>query len=556
MVKNSARIKGKIYVFIFLTIFVALLLSLSLSYYSVCRVQREFFRAQMRQTLEDRGAFLEEWLARRVAVLEMAQAFPDRFKKEELFSPDLLLRMGFSDIYRGWESGAFQSFAGWVPPPDYRPASRPWYRQTRSADALTASDPYLDPISGLMTITLGIPIESPEDGPGVMAGDIQMGDDHAWLKNIEVGEVGFLWLINDRGVVLQHPRGEMRFKVLRDFPEMASLDRILFSAPEGEFEYTRRGDHRRAIFRTIRPFGWVLGVTLREDEAFGAFRQFRDVHLALMVILLTLLGGVAWLVARSLGAPLARIITFVEEVASGNLEATLKPSHHREIDSLTTSLRKMGDRLREDFAVIGAQKEALALINQELESRVQERTEELERANEELRTSRDAMEILASTDYLTGLLNRRAFWERASQKMDQSPRGEGGIAVFMADLDGFKAVNDRYGHAAGDEVLRRVAEALRKGLREDDLLGRVGGEEFAFMVTGMSPGQGEALAEDLRKAVGEMKVPWHGEVLAVTMSVGVASRLGPEEDLEVMLARADRGLYEAKARGKNRVCPG
>ncbi|HQK24562.1 MAG TPA: hypothetical protein PK393_03475, partial [Synergistaceae bacterium] len=109
--KNSARIKGKIYVFIFLTIFVALLLSLSLSYYSVCRVQREFFRAQMRQTLEDRGAFLEEWLARRVAVLEMAQAFPDRFKKEELFSPDLLLRMGFSDIYRGWESGAFQSFA-------------------------------------------------------------------------------------------------------------------------------------------------------------------------------------------------------------------------------------------------------------------------------------------------------------------------------------------------------------------------------------------------------------------------------------------------------------
>ncbi len=554
--RNAARIKGKIYVFIFFTIFVVLLLSLSLSYYSVCRVQREFFRAQMRQTLEDRGAFLEEWLARRVAVLEMARAFPDRFERGGFFSPDRLLRMGFSDIYRGWESGAFQSFAGWVPPPDYRPVSRPWYRQTRSADALTASDPYLDPISGLMTITLGIPTESSEDGPGVMAGDIQMHADHAWLKNLGAGEVGFLWLINERGMVLQHPRDEMRFQVLRDFPEMASLDRIIFGAPEGEFEYVRRGDHRRAIFRTIRPFGWVLGVTLREDEALGAFRQFRYVHLALMVILLALLGGAAWLVARSLGAPLAQIITFVEEVASGNLEATLEPSRHREINSLTASLRKMGDKLRENFAVIGAQKEALALVNQELESRVQERTEELERANEELRTSRDAMERLASTDCLTGLLNRRTFWERAFQKMAPSPRSERGIAVFMADLDGFKAVNDRYGHAAGDEVLRRAAEVLREGLRDDDLLGRVGGEEFAFMVTETSQGQGEALAEGLRKAVEEMKILWHGEVMAVTMSVGVASRLGLEEDLEAMLARADRGLYEAKARGKNRVCPG
>ncbi len=148
----------------------------------------------------------------------------------------------------------------------------------------------------------------------------------------------------------------------------------------------------------------------------------------------------------------------------------------------------------------------------------------------------------AETDPLTGLLNRRGFDARVAE-------GAQG-AMLMLDIDGFKAVNDRYGHAVGDTVLRDAAVILTGTLRRRDVLARLGGEEFGVFLPGLTIGDAREAAERLRSAVaGQLRA----EVEPVTMSVGVAiSRPGLSR--EALIAEADRGLYAAKQGGRNRVC--
>jgi len=171
------------------------------------------------------------------------------------------------------------------------------------------------------------------------------------------------------------------------------------------------------------------------------------------------------------------------------------------------------------------------------------------------------VEHLARTDSLTGVATRGHLLSLGEQRVERhaGPGGEAeGMAALMVDVDHFKAVNDRYGHATGDEVLTAVARRLRGAIRDGDLLGRYGGEEFALVVA--RPGEGgqarevdvRSLAERLRTGVNRTPVEVRGERLAVTVSVGVAV-LRPGEELADVLARADAALYAAKAAGRDAV---
>jgi len=160
---------------------------------------------------------------------------------------------------------------------------------------------------------------------------------------------------------------------------------------------------------------------------------------------------------------------------------------------------------------------------------------------------------LATTDGLTGLANRRHFMERGNAELGRARRTGQQVSCIMFDVDHFKKVNDAYGHDAGDMVLKTLARTARETLRGIDVLGRLGGEEFAALLpeTGLEPAL--QAAERRRVAVAGMGLV-HGETpLAGTMSLGVAQAVGPEESLEALLKRADEALYEAKQTGRNRV---
>jgi diguanylate cyclase (GGDEF)-like protein len=166
---------------------------------------------------------------------------------------------------------------------------------------------------------------------------------------------------------------------------------------------------------------------------------------------------------------------------------------------------------------------------------------------------------LAATDPLTGALNRRGFLERATAAIAQARRAGQPLAVMMLDLDRFKAINDGHGHHAGDSVLREFVAALAPGLRAGDVVGRLGGEEFAVLLADNTAGQAAATADRLRAQV-RLGVPHPaGAAAAVTFSAGVAAVSVPGEPrvaLSTALAEADRALYRAKQGGRDRVVLG
>ncbi len=169
--------------------------------------------------------------------------------------------------------------------------------------------------------------------------------------------------------------------------------------------------------------------------------------------------------------------------------------------------------------------------------------------------SRRGLEALANKDGLTGLMNRRHFMQTAELELQRAQRYRRPVTVAMADLDYFKKLNDTYGHAAGDTVLRAFAEQVRETLRQSDLVCRYGGEEFAFLFPEISPDETARLAERLRVACAAHAVPLSdGRSVTATVSIGLAD--ASECPIELALKHADEALYEAKRLGRNRVVIG
>jgi len=161
--------------------------------------------------------------------------------------------------------------------------------------------------------------------------------------------------------------------------------------------------------------------------------------------------------------------------------------------------------------------------------------------------------VLATTDPLTHGLNRRAFMQRGNLEMARAARYQRDVSLLMIDLDHFKTINDTYGHAAGDAVLRAVGDALRNQLRQTDLWGRVGGEEFAVILVETDATGAAVVADRLRRHFASMTVPYGAYDLHFTVSIGMTSLVGADDGLEAAMRAADALLYEAKEGGRNRV---
>jgi diguanylate cyclase (GGDEF)-like protein len=185
---------------------------------------------------------------------------------------------------------------------------------------------------------------------------------------------------------------------------------------------------------------------------------------------------------------------------------------------------------------------------------------ELEAKHRKLVETESEMRLLATTDPLTGLDNRRRFFAQAESELARAMRYGGPVGLIMADLDRFKAVNDEAGHGAGDRVLQAVAQVLRGQQRPHDVVGRLGGEEFACVLPGADLDATARAAERLRGAVEALAVEYEGRGFRVTVSLGCAAikdatllEGAVADELESLLRCADAALYEAKGHGRNRI---
>jgi diguanylate cyclase (GGDEF)-like protein len=167
----------------------------------------------------------------------------------------------------------------------------------------------------------------------------------------------------------------------------------------------------------------------------------------------------------------------------------------------------------------------------------------------------EELKKISVTDALTGLLNRRYFQERLFEEVERSKRQCKPFTIFIIDIDDFKAFNDRYGHLAGDEALKRVANAIKDAVRSIDVVSRLGGEEFCAILPFTTKSDAYVIAERIRRDVAEIR--FMGENIPsdqwLTISLGVAEFPTDANTIDELIDKADKAMYQAKARGKNRI---
>jgi len=171
----------------------------------------------------------------------------------------------------------------------------------------------------------------------------------------------------------------------------------------------------------------------------------------------------------------------------------------------------------------------------------------------EAMASLDKISTLAFKDSLTGLYNRRYFMDRLNFEFRIFGSSQKSISVIIYDLDKFKNVNDTYGHPVGDEVLQQVSNRVKTVLRARDLLARYGGEEFIVMLLDTSADEAFRLAERLRDSVCAAPIPYNGNEINISISLGVATKTLPQTTMEKLIESADKALYKAKNNGRNRT---
>lgn len=194
-----------------------------------------------------------------------------------------------------------------------------------------------------------------------------------------------------------------------------------------------------------------------------------------------------------------------------------------------------------------------AIIEMGLERPQQLLFQNLQKNQQELREALGEVQRLAMLDSLTGLYNRRHFFEAGAVEIERAQRYHHPLSAIMLDLDYFKQVNDQYGHNVGDMVLRKVAECCRQETRTVDLLGRYGGEEFAILLPETHIEEASEVAERLRQLIAQMELKTDNGPLTLTASLGVAALYDRCARMEILLSHADQALYDAKHSGRNCV---
>jgi diguanylate cyclase (GGDEF)-like protein len=177
---------------------------------------------------------------------------------------------------------------------------------------------------------------------------------------------------------------------------------------------------------------------------------------------------------------------------------------------------------------------------------------EVQRLEGELAAARSKMKELETTadiDAVTGIFNRRGFDRELARSLAYVSRYGTRAALFYVDLDGFKPVNDQYGHAAGDAVLKAIADILTRTLRASDTVARLGGDEFGLILWNLGEGDAASKAWALEAAITGAAIEWDGEALAVGASIGFAM-IGAKDELAALMARADQAMYARKAQRK------
>lgn len=292
----------------------------------------------------------------------------------------------------------------------------------------------------------------------------------------------------------------------------------LFAVPRLLKEFVNERQERVVgVSMPLRHPPWHLLVTEKYDTIFSGLIQSRNRIILIAVLLTIAIGGIATIIASQIINPLQDLTKGVLRVADGDLDVAVAIHRQDELGLVTEMFNHMISRLKE---------------------------------------SQQELELLATTDFLTGLANRKQIMADLAQQIEQYRRYSTQFSLLMVDIDHFKTVNDTHGHLVGDAVLVQLARIFQQTLRIVDNAGRYGGEEFVIVLGQADLQKALQTAERIRLAVQQHIFMCDDVTLHATISIGVAEISTEDRTINELIDRADQALYDAKEHGRNRVVSG
>ena len=383
-----------------------------------------------------------------------------------------------------------------------------WVKTLRQQNQLVGQA-YWDEKAGKGKLIVAVPVQR-ADGHllGAFAAELNLAPIQTQLRQLAPDTGGVIYLIHSDGGFIASS-SDISAALLKTKLRAGVFQR-LSTHEDGTASYASYGREVIGTLKRIPQTPWAVVSEVSSEAAFSDVRHFRNVALLLIFGLLVVVGASAYWLGHIIVRPLERLADGAAEVSSGDLDVDLPNTGGGEVGALTSVFNHMVRRLRE---------------------------------------GREELERLSVTDGLTGLTNHRSMMQRLKEESLRAERNKRAFTVIMADVDNFKAFNDTFGHPAGDEVLKRVAEILRDSTRTIDCVARYGGEEFSVILPETEGAGALEVAERMRTRV--EAEPF--ERRAITLSIGIAEFPHDADKAEAVIAVADAALYAAKRSGRNQV---
>jgi len=408
----------------------------------------------------------------------------------------------------------------------HRPTISPWYRDA----------------DGTPKRAFGVVVSDRAMGDGRLVSNFSIRRLWKYFSEYKVGQNGILIACNGQGEILYHPDMRTWLDGVHKISELGLGDMNIKQDSDNSIRFVKL-DNRKSylINRTFNPTYDLGLIALQPKTEIDA--MVSSVHHVSQIILFSSIIAILlvslWQILI-VCKPLNNLIDHISQITEGNLnigEFKAKSSQD-EIGRLAKVFNLMHATIKRQIQELNAHRDML-------EKEVKERTYELEQANKKL-------DLISRTDELTQLPNRRDMHRTIEKEVDRANRFRKAFSIIFIDIDHFKDVNDTYGHAAGDAVLKSVASTIRSLLRKYDVLARYGGEEFLTLLPETELKDASHVAERFRKQIENQTIFFGGQEIKVTITLGVA-QFDSSQGAEKCIQLADKALYEGKEHGRNRV---